>query len=86
MPTTLCTSSGLSTYQPVQPHRQAPDGLELLLRLPEVDRDRGRWYFRRSIPLSNFQPQCALCHPNFGGLPSTAWVGALMLRVPIASD
>jgi hypothetical protein len=48
-----------------------------------IDRDEGRWYFRRSIPLSNFQPQCAMCHENFTGLPATAWVGALMLRIPI---
>jgi hypothetical protein len=52
----------------------------------EVDRDEGRWYYRRSIPLSNFQAQCAMCHSNFVGLPSTAWVGALMLRIPIDTD
>lgn len=52
----------------------------------EVDRDNGRWYFRRSVPLSNFQPQCAMCHPNFSSLPSTAWVGAIMLRIPIGND
>lgn len=48
-----------------------------------VERVEGDWYYRRSIPLSNFAPQCAMCHANFNGLPSTAWVGALMLRVPI---
>jgi hypothetical protein len=51
-----------------------------------VDQIQGRYYYRRSIPLSNFQPQCAMCHSNFNGLPSTAWVGALMLRVPIDND
>ncbi len=49
----------------------------------DVDRIRGRWFYRRSIPLSNFAPQCALCHTNFAGLPSTEYVGALMLRIPI---
>jgi hypothetical protein len=48
-----------------------------------VEKVGGDWYYRRSIPLTNFQPQCAMCHPNFSGLPSTAPVGAVMLRVPI---
>jgi len=49
----------------------------------KVDRVEGQWYYRRSIPLSNFVPQCAMCHANFTALSSTTWVGALMLRVPI---
>jgi hypothetical protein len=53
--------------------------------LTSVEKVSGDWYYRRSIPLSNFQPQCAMCHSNFSGLPSTAPVGALMLRVPIAA-
>jgi len=48
-----------------------------------VQRVEGRWYYRRSIPLSNFAPQCQMCHPNFASLSSSDWVGALMLRVPI---
>ena len=48
-----------------------------------VERIGGQWYYRRSNPLSNFRPQCAMCHANFSGLPSTENVGALMLRVPI---
>ncbi len=48
-----------------------------------VQRIDDQWYYRRSIPLSNFVPQCAMCHSNFTALPSTAWVGAVMLRVPI---
>jgi len=48
-----------------------------------VERDDGRWVYRRSIPLSNFAPQCQICHANFTSLPSTAWVGALMLKLPI---
>lgn len=51
-----------------------------------VERGEGRWYYRRSIPLSNFQPQCAMCHRNYDGLAATEWVGALMLRVPIDTD
>jgi hypothetical protein len=54
--------------------------------LTSVERLSGDWYYRRSVPLSNFQPQCAMCHANFVGLPSTAWVGALMLRIPIDAD
>lgn len=45
--------------------------------------DDGHWYYRRSIPLSNFAPQCQTCHPNFASLSSSDWVGALMLRIPI---
>lgn len=36
------------------------------------------------VPLSNFRVECAMCHAAFDGLPATAWVGALVLRVPIA--
>lgn len=49
-----------------------------------VEKVSGAWYYRRSIPLSNFAPQCAMCHDNFVGLPETEYVGALMLRIPIA--
>ena len=48
-----------------------------------VERMNGDWFFRRSVPLSNFQAQCAMCHANFRTLSSTDWVGALMVRVPI---
>jgi hypothetical protein len=54
--------------------------------LTAVERVAGDWYYRRSIPLSNFQPQCAMCHENFTGLSATAPVGALLLRIPIATD
>ena len=49
----------------------------------DVQRDDGQWYYRRSIPLSNFRMECALCHTNFPPGPTPDWVGALMLRVPI---
>jgi hypothetical protein len=48
-----------------------------------VEKVDDRWYYRRSIPLSNFAPQCQMCHANFASLSSSTWVGALMLRVPI---
>jgi hypothetical protein len=51
--------------------------------LTRVERVRGQWFYRRSIPLSNFRSECSLCHTNFAPGPTTDWVGALMLRVPI---
>jgi hypothetical protein len=41
------------------------------------------WFYRRSIPLSNFHPACVTCHANFGPENPDEWVGALTLRVPI---
>jgi len=55
-----------------------------------VERMDGRWYYRRSLALSNtFHQACVLCHTNF--TPQffqqtnnpEQWVGALTLRVPI---
>ena len=51
--------------------------------LTEVVRDKGDWFYRRSIPLSVFRPECQLCHDNFAGLDADDWVGALILKVPI---
>ena len=48
-----------------------------------VQLDDDQWYYRRSVPLSNFRMECALCHTNFPPGPTPDWVGALMLRVPI---
>ena len=50
-----------------------------------VERVKGKWYYRRSVPLSNFHPSCGMCHTNFGSTNPTQWVGALMLRVPIGN-
>lgn len=53
-----------------------------------LDRVQGRWYYRRSIALSNtFHTACVICHANFtpelfANNPGQ-WVGALVLRVPI---
>jgi hypothetical protein len=58
-----------------------------------VERVGDRWYFRRSVALSNaMHTSCALCHTNF--TPEFferthndgQWVGALMLRVPIKDE
>jgi hypothetical protein len=55
-----------------------------------VERHGNRWYYRRSIPLSNaIHTSCAQCHTNF--TPQffqdthnpDQWVGALTLRVPV---
>ena len=48
-----------------------------------VEKIDGQWYYRRTVPLSNFAPQCQMCHANFAPLSSTTWVGAVMLRLPI---
>jgi hypothetical protein len=58
-----------------------------------VERVGDRWYYRRSIALSNtFHQACVLCHTNFTpeffqrtNNPGQ-WVGALALRVPIKAD
>ena len=48
----------------------------------DVQKVDGKWFYRRSVALSNFHPACAMCHTNFGPVDTTQWVGALMLRVP----
>lgn len=52
-----------------------------------------KWYYRRSIPLSNtFHASCSLCHANFTNQFFTQtnnpgqWVGALTMRVPIKGN
>jgi hypothetical protein len=49
-----------------------------------VEKVEGKWAYRRSIPLSNFHAACSMCHTNFGPVDERQWVGALMLRVPVA--
>ena len=51
-----------------------------------VQRVDNQWYYRRSVALSNFHPACVMCHTNFGPTNDKKWVGALMLRVPIAGQ
>ena len=58
-----------------------------------VERHGNRWYYRRSIALSNaMHVSCAMCHSNF--TPQffaqtnnpDQWVGALTLRVPVKDE
>lgn len=58
-----------------------------------VERVGARWYYRRSIALSNtFHQSCVLCHTNFTDQffnqtnNPGQWVGALTLRVPIKAE
>ena len=51
-----------------------------------VEQIDDRWYYRRSVPLSNFHPSCVMCHARFGPTNPEQWVGALVLRVPIGKD
>jgi hypothetical protein len=58
-----------------------------------VERVGNRWYYRRSVALSNtFHQACVLCHTNFTPqfFQQTdnpgQWVGALTLRVPIKNE
>jgi len=58
-----------------------------------VERVGDRWYYRRSIALSNtFHSSCVLCHTTFTNQFFSQtnnpgqWVGALTLRVPIKED
>lgn len=61
--------------------------------ITSVERVDGRWYYRRSLALSNtFHSACVLCHTNFTpqffqqtNNPGQ-WVGALTLRVPIKNE
>jgi len=58
-----------------------------------VERVGNRWYYRRSVALSNtIHPSCVRCHTTFTNQFFTQthnegqWVGALTLRVPINED
>ncbi len=58
-----------------------------------VERIGNRWYYRRSIALSNtFHQACVLCHTNFTDQffqhtnNPGQWVGALTLRIPIKNE
>jgi hypothetical protein len=82
----------VGTFDPLQATNRPSDAFERtahgLARMGRahtaVQRVDDQWYYRRSIPLSNFRAACALCHTNFPSVPSDDhWVGALMLRVPI---
>ena len=53
-----------------------------------MQRINDRWYYRRSVPLSNTMHQaCVMCHTNFTSElfenNPGQWVGALVVGVPI---
>jgi hypothetical protein len=55
-----------------------------------VQKVNDRWYYRRSVPLSNTMHQaCVMCHTNFTSElfedNPGQWVGALVVGVPIRS-
>ena len=85
----------VGTFAPLRENDRPQDSFERrALRLAldggqrhtDVQRVDGAWFYRRSIPLSVFRTECALCHTNFTGLGATDWVGALMLKVPMNDD
>jgi hypothetical protein len=47
-----------------------------------VQKVNGKYFYRRTIALSNFDPSCALCHINFGPVNPNQYVGMLALKVP----
>jgi hypothetical protein len=81
----------VGTFDPLRENDRPRDAFErtalqrALIGQPStaVQLDDAQWYYRRSVPLSNFRMECALCHANFPPGPTPDWVGALMLRVPI---
>jgi hypothetical protein len=81
----------VGTLDPLQQTNRPRDSFERRAHLlalqgqPEtaVERVDGEWYYRRSIPLSNFRVECSYCHTNFPTGPTPDLVGALMLRVAI---
>jgi hypothetical protein len=52
--------------------------------ISRTEKVHGKWYFRKSVALSNFHASCSMCHANFGPVNASQWVGALSLRVPTA--
>jgi hypothetical protein len=54
------------------------------LNYTRLEKSEGKWFYRRSVALSNFHQACSMCHTNFGPVNTNQWVGALMLRVPTA--
>jgi hypothetical protein len=81
----------VGTLDPIQANNRPRDLFERRAHLlastgqayTAVERVDDQWYYRRSVPLSNFRAECALCHANFQPGPTSDWVGSVMLRVPI---
>jgi hypothetical protein len=82
----------VGTFQPIRSNDVPQDSFETAAlaqaltgqAVTSVEKSQGKWYYRRSVPLSNFHPSCSMCHVNFGPVNATQWVGALMLRVPVS--
>ena len=82
----------VGTFQPIRSNDVPQDSFETAalaraltgLNTTGVDKTQGKWYYRRSVALSNFHTSCSMCHPNFGPVNASQWVGALMLRVPVS--
>ena len=54
------------TTAPATPSSVPRSGLRWTGQPPTaVQRVDDQWFYRRSIPLSNFRVECALCHTNF---------------------
>ena len=81
----------VGVLQPLKANDTPQDSFETTALVPamkgeghtDVQKVQGKWYYRRSVALSNFHAACAMCHPNFGPVNTDQWVGALMLRVPV---
>jgi hypothetical protein len=82
----------VGTFQPLRSNDVPQDSFEqtalslALQGLPytNVEKVQGKWFYRRSVALSNFHQACSMCHTNFGPVNTSQWVGALMLRVPVS--
>ena len=82
----------VGTFDPLRDNDVPQDSFEAtaleraLQGLPydAVEKAEGKWYYRRSVPVSNFHAACSMCHENFGPVNPAQWTGALMLRVPTA--
>ena len=81
----------VGTFGPLQANNRSHDAFERKTRrlaltgqlYTAVQRVDEQWYYRRSGPRSNFRAEGALWHTNFPPGPTSDWMGALVLRVPI---
>jgi hypothetical protein len=86
----------IGTQSPLEPNNAPRDNFETTALVNAVNQNgtpyeavemsqdgNNNWFYRRSIPLSNFHPACVLCHTYFGPQNPNKWVGALTLRVQI---
>ena len=82
----------IGTFQPIRSNDVPQDSFETAALAAAMtgqptdstEKVQGKWYYRRSVALSNFDPACSMCHVNFGPVNTSQWVGALALRVPVS--